>query len=170
VDDRVSRSRPSYGYVQVKRNFLYLDQPGDPDYVTLHNILYYIYTESIHLPGLKPVDAPQDYPELADPFSVYCNAHKFSLPGLQELCLDYLKTSLTPESVSERLFHPNCQDYMDLQKVYFDYLVSNFEEVMLTKGWETIFRGDSNLSSGARVYRDNLVLKITQAAFRKNSK
>jgi hypothetical protein len=146
------------------RRTIFLDDPADDiDFVTLHNILYFIYIGCVNLPGLK-VDKPlpEGYPEEADPFLLYRNADKFLLPDLKDRCLYSLECSVTVENVAERLFHPGCQYHEDLKAMYLDYLLFHYDAVKDTKGWESaVVNGDVDTPSTVR-YRLRLLFDISR--------
>ena len=77
------------------RQVVYMDDPEDDiDFVTLHNILYYIYSGSINMhikrEGDQDYEFPEGYPEESDPFCVFRNADKFLLTSLKELSYRHL--------------------------------------------------------------------------------
>ena len=84
-------SSASDANVSDTRQIIYLDEPADDiDFVTLHNILYFIYIGCVNLPLLEEDQIeepfPEGYPDEADPFRLYKNADKFLLPALKERC------------------------------------------------------------------------------------
>jgi hypothetical protein len=104
------------------RQVLYMDHDTDEiDFVTLHNILYYIYTGCVNLfqPNIRnPLpNLPKGYPDQADPVSLFRNADKFMLPELRDRCYKHLQFSLTVENVAERLFSTDAQHHEDLRKL-----------------------------------------------------
>ena len=120
-----------------------MDDPADDiDFITLHNILYYIYIGRVNLPlplyreeqDDEPI--PEGFPDEPDPFCLFRNANKFLLPSLKELCLYNLEHGVTPQNVAERLFHPDCKYYEELKELYLNYLIENYDEVKETEGWE----------------------------------
>ena len=149
------------------RQIIYLEDPADDiDFITLHNILYFIYIGCVNLP--LPHDNPDDetvpegYPDEPDPFRLYRNADKFLLSELKELCLLYLEHSITAQNVAERLFHPDCEFHLNLKTLYFDYLISNYEEVKKTEGWDHVVCDDEEISPSAARYRARLILDISK--------
>lgn len=116
-----------------------LDSPDDDDidYVTLHNILYYLYTGYVNLVPrfIRNISHPEGFPEEANASSLYRNADRFMLWALRERCYKYLKATTDASNVAERLFHKDCEYYLRLRELFLKYLVANFEEVKETEGW-----------------------------------
>lgn len=152
------------------REVIYLNDPTDDiDYVTLHNILYFIYIGCVNLPyALEAVQQdkdklPEGFPLEADPFSLYRNADKFLLPKLKELCYFHLENNITSGNVAERLFHPECERYPELKQLYFEYLVTDFDEVKETEGWKRVFDlEDEAVPLSTARYRSRLLFEITK--------
>jgi hypothetical protein len=126
---------------------IHLDQEKDDiDFVTLHNILYYLYTGCVNLPfTVCPGDAeryvdPPGFPDPADPFLVYKNAKKFLMDDLAHHAFEVLRETLTPANVIERLFGgPDDLRLCDeLVNMYIDYLVANHEAVKQCGDWEAM--------------------------------
>jgi len=146
---------------------IYLDQPEDDiDFVTLHNILYFIYIGCVNLPkssldekASEPV--PEGYPDEADPFLLYRAADKFLLPSLKELCYFHLLHGVTVQNVADMLFHPDCEHQTELKQHFLDYIVANFNEVKDTEGWERALT-DEDASPAVCLYRTRLLLQITR--------
>jgi hypothetical protein len=150
------------------RQVIYLDDPADDiDFVTLHNILYFIYTGCVNLPfpqdepDINPL--PEGYPSKPDPFRLFRNADKFLLQSLKERCFFHLQHSVTIENVAERLFHLDCGQYPELKDFYFNYLVANYEEVKETEELERVVCNCEDISQSAVEYRMRLLLDITKA-------
>ena len=149
------------------RQVIHLDDSADDiDFVTLHNILYFIYIGCVNLPfpQSEPSDdpLPDGYPEEPDPFRLFRNADKFLLPSLKERCYFHLEHGVTPKNVAERLFHPDCEHHTELRNLYFDYLVAHFDEVKETEEWERAVCNDEEVSSSVTRYRTRLLFDITK--------
>jgi hypothetical protein len=145
-----------------------LDQPEDDiDFVTLHNILYFVYIGCVNLPfphdekDSEPEPLPEGFPDQADPFRLFRAADKFLLPSLQEQCYFHLQHGVTVENVSDMLFHPDCEHHMELKQHFTDYIVANFKEVKETEGWERAVC-DEDISPAIYRYRSRLILEITK--------
>jgi len=151
-----------------------LDQPEDDiDFVTLHNILYFIYIGCVNLPFFKDEKdvepLPEGHPEEADPFRLFRAADKFLLPSLQEQCYFHLQHGVTVENVSDMLFHPDCEHHAELKQHFTDYIVANFKEVKETDGWERAVC-DDDVSPAIYRYRLRLILEITKKVGNRLSK
>jgi hypothetical protein len=147
-------------------DYLFGRPSGRHRFVTLHNILYFIYIGCVNLPGQKDNDVekpfPEGYPEEADPFLLFRNANKFLLSELKECCLYSLEHGVTVDNVAERLFHPSCQFHEDLKAFYFNYLVANYDAVKATTGWESAFCGSDDECPSAARYRTRLLFTISR--------
>jgi hypothetical protein len=149
------------------REVIYLNDPADDiDFVTLHNILYFIYIGRVNLPSSKEETdgetLPEGYPDEAEPFCLFRNANKFLLPELKEWCLFDLEHGITPENVAERLFHPDCEHHEEMKELYFNYLIANYDKVKETQGWERALCGDLNVTPSAAIYRARLIFDISK--------
>jgi hypothetical protein len=149
------------------RQVIYLDDPvHDIDFVTLHNILYFIYTGCVNLPfppdepDIDPL--PEGYPDVPDPFRLFRNADKFLLLSLKERCYFHLEKSLTISNVVERLFHPDCGQHPELKEFYYNYLIANYDEVKETEEWECMICNDEDVSPSVARYRSRLLFDITK--------
>lgn len=161
-----SSSPPSDGTYD-DRQIIYLDDPADDiDFVTLHNILYFIYIGCINLPFPHEESdddpLPEGYPDEPDPYRLFRNADKFLLPSLKERCYFHLEHGITHKNVAERLFHPDCEHHEDLKELYFDYLVANFDEVKETEEWERVVCNDEDVSPSFARYRARLLFDISK--------
>jgi hypothetical protein len=146
---------------------IYLTENDGIDFVTLHNLLYYIYTGYANISSLHPFsndeNLPEGYPKEPDPFLLFQNAKKFLLPELAEFCLYELENDITDDNVASRLFHPCCKENQDLRELYFAYLVKNYEKVKDTDGWKRAYEfGSANESLPMKEYRMNLLFDISR--------
>jgi hypothetical protein len=149
------------------RDIVYLDDPADNiDFITLHNILYFIYIGCINLrfPGIQRTDPlPGGYPDEADPFLLYRNADKFLLPKLKYHCYFHLENNLTPDTVPDMLFHAECQHHPELKELFLEYIVANFNDVKDTEGWErAVCQDDDDVSPSVARYKSRLILEISK--------
>jgi len=146
---------------------IYLDKPEDDiDFVTLHNILYFIYIGCVNLPKFPHDEKdseplPEGYPDEADPFRLYRAADKFLLPALKEHCYIHLQHGVTVENVADMLFHPDCEHHPELKQHFLEYVIANFKAVKVTEGWERAVC-DEDVSPAVYRYRGRLVLEITR--------
>lgn len=86
----------------------------DIDFVTLHNLIYWMYTNSVNLRDCGLCLFPANdtalvagHPAEADAFDLYRNAKKLLLEPLQDYCLDYLKRKTCSFNIIDRLFRPD---------------------------------------------------------------
>ena len=150
------------------RQIIHMDHEDDDiDFVTLHNILYYIYTGCVNLnlqqgtPTEEYYPRPDGYPDPADPYCLYRSADKFLLAPLKEKCFEYLKHSMTPENIAERLFDGECEHYEPLKTLYLGYLLENYDIVKWTEGWERAVC-DEDISPCVGRYRQRLLFDISK--------
>ena len=153
--------------IESGQQIIRLDSPVDDiDFVTLHNILYFIYIGCVNLPFIVQklgIDyTPEGFPEEADPFCLFQNADKFLLPELKELCKHSLIYVLTPKNVAERLFHPACESHAEVREACFNYLIEHFHEVRETEEWERIVCFDEDVSPATARYRARLWFDISK--------
>ncbi len=154
--------RPDIGAAD-NRYIVHLDDPEDDiDFVTLHNILYYIYTGvvNLHTTAPDPQELPHGYPEEPDPYELYRNADKFLLPDLKETCLGFIDAALTPTRVVEWLFNINSKGYEILIAGFIRYLVANFKEIRETEAWITAISNIAEAPLSVRSYQLSLIQEI----------
>jgi hypothetical protein len=141
-----------------------LNSPDDDiDFITLHNILYYLHVGCVNLPfpgsrqnlgDNETYKHPEGFPNEVDAFALYKASNKFIISDLTDHCFQFLKLTLTPTNVSERLFHgdSDLRLYDDLVEVYFKFLLDNYDKVKDTDGWNEALRreyGDDDASEFA---------------------
>jgi hypothetical protein len=168
VEER--RASKSYGQLAgppvENRDVIYFDETADDiDYVTLHNILYFIYIGCVNLPfprNAPTEDHPAGYPGIPEPTRLFRNADRFQLTLLKDRCLFYLDQGITPELAVERLFHPECENYDALKNLYFDYVVVNYDKVKETKEWERVFCNEDDISPAAAKFRARILFDISK--------
>ena len=144
-----------------------MEDPEDGiDFVTLHNILYYIYTGCVnlhlHQEGPHDYEFPEGYPSEPDPYLLFRNADKFLLLELKDICSRHLEHGVTTENVSERLFHGDCEHHENLKTVYLEYLIKNYDNVKLTEGWKRVFDNEDDVLPSVVSYRMGLLFEISQ--------
>jgi hypothetical protein len=122
-----------------------MDDPADGiDFVTLHNIIYYLYTVCVNLrvggekyPPNK-TSHPPGYPDAPGALHLYKNA-KYVLLSLSAYCLRYLSATLMPFDVAERLF---CEEgevlhHDEIRDLYLEYLSAHEnDKVKKSEGWQ----------------------------------
>ena len=162
---RESPSSDSQSYDD--RQVIYLnDLDDDIEFVTFHNILYYMYTGvvNLHLQRIEDAgyDFPEGSPEEPDPFSLFLNADRFLLTGLKDVCFRHLVYGVTIENVAERLFHRDCERHQELKDHYFSYLVDNFDKVKETPGWKQAMTYEDGILASVVRYRMGLFYEISK--------
>lgn len=137
----------------------------DIDFVTLHNILYYIYTGCVNLilgKSRRYETLPEGFPPKPDPFMLHRNAEKFLLTKLKDHCFRYLKGTTTGSNVAERLFHPDCEHHDNLREFFFEYFMSHYKEATKSEAWGDLILQKQKLSSSVKRYRRSMLLEITR--------
>jgi len=144
----------------------------DIDFVTLHNILYYIYTGCVNLhyksKDLEFPRVPEGYPAKPDPVRLYRNADKYLLPDLRDRCCNYIKVTLSIENVAENLFSAEAQRHEELQKIFLDYVLDNFDRVKDTEGYQKALCSD-DVEPSLLSYRLKLMYEITKRSSQPSS-
>lgn len=158
---------PQLPELPEKRNVVYLDDPADDiDFVTLHNILYFIYISCVNFrfsSEQRTIPLPQGYPDEPDPFLLYRNADKFLLPKLKHHYYFYLENNLTPATVVDMLFHSECTHHPELKELYIEYILANWDQVKDTEGWErALCQDDDDVSPSVVRYRSRLLFEISK--------
>jgi hypothetical protein len=142
------------------------EEIDDMDFVTLHNILYYIYTGCVNLhynnDYLKSHDLPKGYPAEPDPVRLYRNADKYLLPDLKVRCCNHIRLTLTPENVAEKLFSTDGQHHQELQNIFLAYLLEHFEKVRVTEGWEKALCEEGEIEPELLKYRLRMIFEINK--------
>jgi len=146
----------------------------DVDFVTMHNILYYIYVGCVNLPfpgserWKNKFPEPADFPSEADAFQLYKSSKKFLVSDLSDHCLRYLKLSLTPCNVSERLFNGDndLQYHDEVVEAYIEYLLSNYDKVKVTDTWKESLRREYGDDEGSK-FGWSVLCQVTENLVRK---
>jgi hypothetical protein len=148
-----------------------MDDPEDDiDFVTLHNILYYLYTNCVNLrvgtDEYRPnkTSHPLGYPDPPNAFQLYKNAKKFLLPSLSDYCIKYLKACMTASNVTRHLFRPDCElrQHEELKDVFMEYLLVNYDKVKTTKGWRKVVFEHEEIDSSVRAFHKELLFEIME--------
>jgi len=144
----------------VGRDILHVD---GFHFVTLHNLLYFLYTGYVNMHFNGPgFDFPDGYPELeVSPFELYRLADMYMVQALVDRCFRFLVHTNSAENISRRLFNIQCEPYQDLRKVYMDFLIANHSKVITTDAWKETLLQTENLGPAERRYWGELLLDIT---------
>ena len=142
------------------------EEVDDIDFVTLHNILYYIYTGCVNLhytnDDLESHNLPKGYPAEPDPVRVYRNADKYLLPDLKDRCCNHIRLTLTPENVAEKLFSVDGQRHQELQNIFLAYLLEHFDKVRVTTGWENALCEEGEIEPSLLKHRLRMIFEINK--------
>jgi hypothetical protein len=156
--------------VSEKANQIVVDMTQlDIDFVTLFNVLYYISVGCFNLrPPSNPkwprnrYTIPKDFPPEADPLALYKASKTLLLPDLSRRCLAFLKFTLTPENVTQRLFFDDdLQFHEEVVEIYVDYVLSHYDKIKLTDGWKDALKGDDTPDEMSQ-FRWSVMCRITQ--------
>jgi hypothetical protein len=148
--------------IETRRDERTIIVVNDVDFITMHNILYYLYTGCVNLHFRGKKTGPSGYPEPADPFSLYRAANMYMLEELETRCCHYLQSTLHPENLVERLFDtPECAHHDRIRNMYLEYLKKNFESIKKTEDWEEMWLGMKDCSEEQVAYKSRLLLEIT---------
>jgi hypothetical protein len=142
----------------------------DFDFVTMHNILYFLYTGCVNLHfGAVPEQGLLGYPEEADSFDLFCAADFYCLQPLRDRCFRFLMETKTMDNVCPRLFNKRCEPYKELKEKYITFLLEHYDEISEKDDWKSLFNWGDELSGEAQKYRGDVLLEITrQLKFRKS--
>lgn len=157
--------RPSLD--ELGRSILYID---DTDFVTFHNLLYFLYTGHVNLNHhwqdqaeqlIWPGKEPDGWPEEANPTDLFRAADMYLVEPLRSRCLRFLVDTCTINNISERLFDISFQPFEDLKKGYLEYMVKNFDKVKKTKEWREAILQMNEASLEELKYQHGILLEIT---------
>jgi hypothetical protein len=154
------------------RLVLYFNTPHDDiDFITLHNIIYYIYTHSVNLRARGRRILPSHdktllpgHPHPAEAFNLYRNSQKFLLDPLTDYCFEFLKRSTTYVNVTERLFRPDAelQHHDLLREMYLEKLIGEYDNIKDSDRWREIMCNELEVSGEARGYHEMLLFEISR--------
>lgn len=132
------------------------------DFVTMHNLLYFLYTGRVNL-HFANVEAQSliGYPDKADAFDLYRASDFYGLQSLAQRCFQFLMNTRTRRNICPRLFHIDCKPFKALQEGYNDFLLQHFEEIKKTEDWKSVFNNWTELALEEQNYRVELMLHIT---------
>ena len=150
------------------RAIIYID---DVDYVTMHNLLYFLYTGYVNLHNnSSAADAGQTdingYPDPVDAFSMYRAANMYLVEELEDRCYRYLVSTCSPENICERLLgNSACQYHDKIRDAYFEYLIQNYDVVKMSKEWEEMIMDLKTCTREVVEYRAKILLDISRLTF-----
>lgn len=144
----------------------------DIDFTTLHNIIYYIYTNSVNLRRCGRCTFPaQDttflpgYPSSpSDPFHLYRNATKFLLTTLSDYCFQYLQASTSYLNVVDRLFRADTElrHHDALREMYLEKLIKDYDMIKKSGRWREVMCNEWDVESDVREYHELICFEITK--------
>ena len=146
-------------------------EDDDIDFVTLHNLIYWMYTNSVNLRdrGLCPFPANDTalvtgHPAEADAFDLYRNAKKLLLEPLQDYCFDYLKRTTYDFNIIRRLFRPDAalQHHDLLREWYLEKLIEDYDCVKNKDEWRRIMCNELDVSAETRQYHETLLFELSK--------
>jgi len=112
----------------------------DDDFDVVHNILYYLYTDSVAFDTNLDPSRASHLPRICDAEDIYALAHRLDLADLQSKALHFLKLTCTPRNISERVLSPFATVYDQVGVVYDEYFRENWQIVRKTVEFKKCFR------------------------------
>lgn len=147
------------------RTIIYID---DFDFVTVHNLLYFIYTDRVNLRYDRDETESDTFfeaegcPAPADMFTIYRAAHMYLLERLERRALRALANTCTTVNICERLFNIDFKPYDDVKKEYFQFIIENYDEVKETKEWEGLMNNMVNSTRDTLAYQTSILHEISK--------
>jgi hypothetical protein len=136
----------------------------DIDFVTMHNVLYFLYTGrvNLHFRHVRGHILP-GYPQKADAFNLFCAADFYCLQTLQDRCFQYLLATMTPNNICSRLFDKRYGLYKELKDKYVTFLLQHYNKVKTKDDWKSLFVdwGEESMIEEGK-HRGEVLLDITR--------
>ncbi|GAA5861954.1 hypothetical protein JCM3774_001365 [Rhodotorula dairenensis] len=99
-------------------------------------------------------------PKPVSPKSLYRLAHFLDIPALQAICLEALKTALTPEICAYEVFDdPMAEVYDEVLRAELDYAVENWARVKTSRAIKAV--QERMLDEGATVYELRTLFRLS---------
>jgi hypothetical protein len=111
----------------------------DDDCNVVHNVLYYLYTNTICFSTILEPQVLPPRPQLCDTEDIYALAHRLDLNDLQSKALHFLKLTCTIRNITERALSSFAALYEQVGAVYDEYFKANWHEVQKTDEFEKYF-------------------------------
>jgi len=113
----------------------------EEDFDVVHNMLYYIYTNSITFSTVSTQDPWRDpkVPRVCDAEDIYALAHRLELETLRLKALHFLRCSCNVGNITARVFRSFASFYEEVGMVYDEYIKDHWQEVALTSEFEEYF-------------------------------
>jgi len=143
----------------------------DLDFITMHNLVYYLYTTTRHLsmhdsdqnPSPYDISVLKGYPDEVDPFQLYIASNMHLEEFLEAQCFQYLVRTCTPENICDRPLNIAYRPYNRLIKEYLRFIVDNYYEVKFTKGWSRVYNDMASSSQDEIEFFSSLLLGISMS-------
>jgi hypothetical protein len=113
----------------------------DDDCDVVHNVLYYLYTNTVRFSTatITETDNTPSLPALCNAEDIYALAHRLDLADLQSKALHFLKLTCTIRNITERDLSSFAALYEQVGAVYDEYFKANWQEVQKTDEFEKYF-------------------------------
>jgi speckle-type POZ protein len=105
----------------------------DFDHEVLTEMIRYMYSDQV--PKLK---------EMA--VGLMLAAHKYDLPGLVEICKDYLRAHISIENLMDVLIYANELEIEDLEKAAIEFMIRKNDEVFESDEWKEFEQNNSRIA------------------------
>ena len=128
----------------------------EDDFDVVHNVLYYIYTNSITLSTVTSEDPSAGMPRRCDAEDIYAVAHRLELENLQIKALRFLKSTCNVRNITARVLSEFAMLYEDVGKIYNDYFIQHWGKIRETTEFNRYFsvvEEKEDLKEIRRVYR-----------------
>ena len=112
----------------------------DDDCDVFHNVLYYLYTNTVRFSLHTEIKNIPPLPPFCDAEDIYALAHRLDLADLQSKALHFLKLTCTKRNITERLLSSFAILYEQVGAVYDEYFKANWQEVQKTDEYEKYFQ------------------------------
>jgi hypothetical protein len=144
------------------RTIIYID---DFDFVTMHNLLYFIYTDRVNF--CRNVRQEEDFqaegcPSPADVFATYRAANMYLLERLESRAGKVLINTTTTANICDRLFSIDCKPYENLREAYIKFILKNYEKVKVTEEWEETMTNMPNCTRDEMAYQTLILHEISK--------
>ena len=127
----------------------------DDDFDAVHNVLYYLYTDSVTFDSKSDANRASHLPRFCDVEDIYTLAHRLDL-DLQAKVLHFLKLTCTPTNISERVLSSFATLYEEVGLAYDAYFRANWHVVQTTQEFKRFFL---DVADGGDVHKTSRVLK-----------
>jgi hypothetical protein len=136
----------------------------DDDCDVVHNVLYYLYTNTVRFyPPTEIQIRLAPLPPFCDAEDIYALAHRLDLAELQSKALHFLKLTCTKRNITERALSSFAALYEQVGTVYDEYFKANWQELQKTDEYEKYFQ---ELASEGDVKETSRVLTKFRGLFK----